>query len=270
MKKLLYRDLGLVFCVRNVIFCILSLVCLMMRLWGEGETLFAMVLILVGITVSGVIWNDQSRGGVPDMPDPGTDRVVYVKEKYLLLVIMEAIGVLVGAALWKVCDMSRITPPPLTDAVLAAASYVPFVICAVSLIIPFDLKFGSARTIPLKLVVFSLLAAFFEGAFMNLWYRIDPYLGSRITYYWMQIPEAVILLIFSAGAAAAAYVSYRISKGIVTEKGYRLEEVMRSGSVSRNIKIYRLAGGMTQDQLADMLYVTRQTVSNWENGVSQS
>ena len=183
---------------------------------------------------------------------------------------MEAIGVLVGAALWKVCDMSRITPPPLTDAVLAAASYVPFVICAVSLIIPFDLKFGSARTIPLKLVVFSLLAAFFEGAFMNLWYRIDPYLGSRITYYWMQIPEAVILLIFSAGAAAAAYVSYRISKGIVTEKGYRLEEVMRSGSVSRNIKIYRLAGGMTQDQLADMLYVTRQTVSNWENGVSQS
>lgn len=270
MKKLLYRDLGLVFCVRNVIFYILSLICIMMRLWGEGETLFAMVLILAGITVSGVIWNDQSRGGVPDMPDPGTDRVVYVKEKYLLLVIIEAIGVLAGAALWKVCDMHRITPPTLTDAAIAAASFVPFVICAVSLIIPFDLKFGSARTVPLKLIVFGLLAAFFAGAFMNLWYRIDPYLGSRIRYYCMQIPEAVILLIFSGGAAATAYISYRISKGIVTEKGYRLEEVMRSGSVSRNIKLYRLAGGMTQDELAEKMYVTRQTVSNWENGVSQS
>lgn len=269
MKKLLYRDLRLVFCVRNVVFYILLLICLMMRLWGKGETLFAMVLILAGITVSGVIWYDQSRGGVPDMPDPGTDRIVYVKEKYLLLLIMEAADVLAGAALWKFCDMRRITPPTVTDAALAAASCVPFVICAVSLVIPFDLKFGSARTVPLKLIVFSLLAAFFAGAFMNLWYRIDPYLGSRIRYYWMQIPETVILLIFSAGAAAAVYISYRISKRIVTEKGYRLEEVMRSGSVSRNIKFYRLADGMTQDQLAEKMYVTRQTVSNWENGKAQ-
>lgn len=40
-------------------------------------------------------------------------------------------------------------------------------------------------------------------------------------------------------------------------------------SVSKNIKRLRLSSGMTQDQLAAELHVTRQAVSNWENGKTQ-
>ncbi len=36
--------------------------------------------------------------------------------------------------------------------------------------------------------------------------------------------------------------------------------------ISKNIKELRLEHGWTQQEMADMLYVTRQTVSNWENG----
>ena len=38
--------------------------------------------------------------------------------------------------------------------------------------------------------------------------------------------------------------------------------------VSKNIKKLRTGAGMNQEQLAELLGVTRQTVSNWERGVS--
>ena len=40
--------------------------------------------------------------------------------------------------------------------------------------------------------------------------------------------------------------------------------------VSKNIKKLRTSAGMNQEQLAELLGVTRQTVSNWERGVSRS
>ena len=36
--------------------------------------------------------------------------------------------------------------------------------------------------------------------------------------------------------------------------------------ISKNIKALRTERGWTQQEMADMLFVTRQTVSNWENG----
>lgn len=36
--------------------------------------------------------------------------------------------------------------------------------------------------------------------------------------------------------------------------------------ISKNIKALRLERGWTQQEMADILFVTRQTVSNWENG----
>lgn len=41
-------------------------------------------------------------------------------------------------------------------------------------------------------------------------------------------------------------------------------------AVGKHIRALRTERGMTQEDLAEKLYVTRQTVSNWENGVSQS
>ena len=39
--------------------------------------------------------------------------------------------------------------------------------------------------------------------------------------------------------------------------------------IGKNIKKHRLEKGMTQDQLAEKLNVTRQAVSNWETGKTQ-
>lgn len=38
--------------------------------------------------------------------------------------------------------------------------------------------------------------------------------------------------------------------------------------VGNKITKYRKASGLTQDELADKLYVTRQALSKWENGIS--
>lgn len=40
-------------------------------------------------------------------------------------------------------------------------------------------------------------------------------------------------------------------------------------NVAKNIKKIRLESGITQEELAEKLFVTRQTISNWENGKSQ-
>ncbi len=40
--------------------------------------------------------------------------------------------------------------------------------------------------------------------------------------------------------------------------------------IGKNIKKIRAEKGMTQDQLAEHLHVTRQAVSNWEQGGSLS
>ena len=40
-------------------------------------------------------------------------------------------------------------------------------------------------------------------------------------------------------------------------------------TIGTNIKKLRTTAGLTQDQLAERLYVTRQTVSNWERGISR-
>ncbi len=41
-------------------------------------------------------------------------------------------------------------------------------------------------------------------------------------------------------------------------------------NVGKNIKKFRSEKGITQEELAEQLHVTRQAVSNWENGVSLS
>ena len=40
--------------------------------------------------------------------------------------------------------------------------------------------------------------------------------------------------------------------------------------LNSQIKKYRTELGLSQEELAEKVYVTRQTVSNWETGVSQS
>ena len=40
-------------------------------------------------------------------------------------------------------------------------------------------------------------------------------------------------------------------------------------NIGKNIKTVREEKHMTQDQLAEQLHVTRQTVSNWENGKTE-
>ena len=97
MKKLLRKDLGLVFCVHNVIFYILALLCIAMRFGREGDVMFTMVLLLAGLTVPGLIAHEQSQGRKPEQCSAETDHTTYVKEKYVLLVIMEAVGICAGA-----------------------------------------------------------------------------------------------------------------------------------------------------------------------------
>ncbi len=57
----------------------------------------------------------------------------------------------------------------------------------------------------------------------------------------------------------------RFAAGHFTERA----RVTRMNDVAKNIRKIRSAAGMTQEELAEKMFVTRQTISNWENGKSQ-
>ena len=38
--------------------------------------------------------------------------------------------------------------------------------------------------------------------------------------------------------------------------------------LSKQIKKYRTEANLSQEELADKIYVSRQTISNWENGIT--
>lgn len=40
--------------------------------------------------------------------------------------------------------------------------------------------------------------------------------------------------------------------------------------IGKQIRKYRMEAKLSQDEMADKVYVTRQTISNWENEVSHS
>ena len=40
--------------------------------------------------------------------------------------------------------------------------------------------------------------------------------------------------------------------------------------LNEQIKKYRTEMNLSQEELAEKIYVTRQSISNWENGVSQT
>lgn len=40
--------------------------------------------------------------------------------------------------------------------------------------------------------------------------------------------------------------------------------------IEKKLKDVRMQAGLTQEQVAEKIMVSRQTVSNWENGVSQT
>lgn len=51
--------------------------------------------------------------------------------------------------------------------------------------------------------------------------------------------------------------------------GYTEREVIAMRDIGKNIRTLRIRRGMTQDELAEALFVTRQTVSNYETGRSR-
>lgn len=81
-------------------------------------------------------------------------------------------------------------------------------------------------------------------------------------YTWLYMTSAAYPLMFSVMG-----VVYEMLRPFKDEKtAIPAYSPGRTNSIARNIKKRRVEKGLTQQQLADKLFVTRQTVSNWENG----
>lgn len=84
---------------------------------------------------------------------------------------------------------------------------------------------------------------------------------------------ALNILVFAALVAAVIYLFVLIVRALkkyIGNKEMREEKQAVKRTLGESLKEHRTQRHMTQEFVAEALCVSRQTVSKWENGVSQS
>ena len=84
---------------------------------------------------------------------------------------------------------------------------------------------------------------------------------------------ALNILVFAALVAAVIYLFVLIVRALkkyIGSKEVRAEKRAAKRTLGETLKAHRIQCHMTQEFVAEALGVSRQTVSNWENGVSHS
>lgn len=81
----------------------------------------------------------------------------------------------------------------------------------------------------------------------------------------------IVFMISLFGAAVYLFILIvKVLKKYINSKDVREEKKVNAKSLGESLKENRLRCKMTQEFVAETLGVSRQAVSKWENGVSQS
>ncbi|MBP0969911.1 MAG: ABC-2 transporter permease [Oscillospiraceae bacterium] len=226
MKGLMVKDLRLLFSQKKT-WLMYIMLCLMMSFSMQGAFIVGYTVMLAGVIGISTISYDQADNGMPFLLTLPTDRKGYVREKYLLCLLMEACGAAVGIILCEVTSLVKNGSGVPADDIRSAVVVIPVMLILVSFMAPINLKYGAEKARLVMMIAYGIIGAITASAVV-LMQDIMPDLGHSAlvkikvffdetlggTYFWT-VP--VVLTVLSL---AVMYVSYRISVRIVSNKEY--------------------------------------------------
>ena len=226
MKGLMVKDLRLLFSQKKT-WITYILLCLMMGFSMQGAFIVGYTVMLAGVIGISTISYDQADNGMPFLFTLPTDREGYVREKYLLCLLMEGAGAVLGLAVCEITSLIKNRSAVPMDDIRSAVIVIPVMICLVSFMTPINLKYGAEKARLVMMIAYGIVGAVLAAGLVLLqdvlpnadpsfWVKVKVFLDGTLggTYFWT-IP--VVLTVLSLGIM---YLSYRISVRIMTNKEF--------------------------------------------------
>ena len=226
MKGLMVKDLRLLFSQKKT-WITYILLCLMMGFSMQGAFIVGYTVMLAGVIGISTISYDQADNGMPFLFTLPTDREGYVREKYLLCLLMEAAGAVLGLAVCEITSLIKNGSAVPMDDIRSAIIVIPVMICLVSFMTPINLKYGAEKARLVMMIAYGIVGAVLAAGLVLLqdilpnadhsfWVKVKVFLDETLggTYFWT-IP--VVLTVLALGIM---YLSYRISVKIMTNKEF--------------------------------------------------
>lgn len=226
MKGLMVKDLRLLFSQKKTMI-IYILLCLMMSFSMQGAFIVGYTVMLAGVIGISTISYDQADNGMPFLFTLPTDREGYVREKYLLCLLMEAAGAVLGLTVCEITSFIRTGSAVPMDDIRSAMIVIPVMLCLVSFMAPINLKYGAEKARLAMMIAYGIIGAILAVGLVlvqdilpktdhSFWIKVKVFFDETLggTYFWT-IP--VILTVLALGIM---YVSYRISVRIMSRKEF--------------------------------------------------
>ena len=226
MKGLMIKDLRLLFNQKKT-WIMYVLLCVMMGFSTQGAFMVGYTVMLCGVLGISTISYDQAENGMPFLFTLPIDRQGYVREKYLLCLMMEAAGAVFGLTVCEIISLIKTGILVSMDDIHSALIVIPVMLCLISFMIPINLKYGAEKARLVMMISYGIVGAVValvavlvqdilpsagHSFFIKLKVFFDETLGA--TYFWT-IPAVLAVI-----ALGIMYLSYRISRKVIAEKEF--------------------------------------------------
>ena len=203
---------------RKKFFVMLLAISICLSFNSSGEFIIGYLTMVCSIFVLSTVSYDEYDNCYPFLMTLPASRKDYVKEKYLFATVISLISWMVGVTLYIIEKIVNETGFVMDEKMLAVLPYFPLAIILISLMLPFQLKYGSERGRVIMIGVFGGIAAIVFLIIKLLeskGYKIDSLLEQFITW-----KISSILIAICGITVVIALLSYSISVKIMQKKEF--------------------------------------------------
>ena len=217
MKGLLAKDLRLILKRKQQLFILLA-VCAMIAFSTDGSFVVAYAAGLMGILGLSTYAYDEHCNGFPFLFSLPVDAVTYVKEKYLLCILSDLIGLAIGTAMFFAACSTTGKMDVFMEHLVYLPVYYPATLLLMLGILLVQMKFGIERSRLVTLLLYGCLFVL-SAVFVKI---VGPLDGTRVAGQlpeWMKSDWFIVAGIYAIAAIACA-VLFALSLRVMKNREY--------------------------------------------------
>lgn len=195
MKGLLIKDMRLVLTMKQQLLIFLF-VCAIIAFTTEGSFVIGYTAGLLGILSLSTLAFDEYDNGFPFLFSLPVDAGTYVNEKYLLCILLDLAGILLGTAFFLLACSTKGKMDMFLDDIVYVALYLPATLLLLLSILPVQMIFGREKSRIITFVLYGVLFGL-SALIVKLVGPIDKIKAPQNLPEWLSNP-----FVIAAGASA--------------------------------------------------------------------